>query len=356
MSNDFEVIEKAIASAARTAFTEVLKAHPEETFFAFVLSTLDDAGYVSASVNSLENHQSLVDDKGLEVPSPDDEYYRWTPCEWGDYEYVGSTENFDQVADLLQAKYDKMAEVNFAAYGKGVLDSMQGALATLDSEEFWGTGADRERVTLFVTVYDSESTEKVEDQSAKALNPPSTYAQFRKRFAETERKNRESEQEKNVLQARVASLPVEARAQYWITQLQQFVNDPPSDPIQQMLATETPLESLTDLGEPAVVPMLDFVEESMENDKPHVASLLVNVLQAISAAGQADANVHSQLARMLERSCRNNEGRKLWQITPFHIANCLYRLFEGYPMPGMEGNSALRDYQHFIELSKSLPD
>lgn len=349
---DFEPIEQAIAAATNAAFTEVMQQHPDDRFFAFALSTLDDADCVGASVNSVENHQAIVNRQGLDTPSPEEEYVRWTPCEWGDFEYVGSG-YFEAVDQLLATKYDELSENHFESYRQGVIDSMQRALAMLDSKGFWGFGKAREQITLFVTVYDSESAEAVEDQSAKALNPPPVYTQFRRRFAETRRKDRESKNRKQELQAQVASLSVAEQVRHWIAELKRITDEaPPDDPIEEMRAPELALDSLAKLGQPAIIPMLDFIQMTMQNDETHVDSLRSSVLRTVSMTSESDSQVHAKLSQVLERFCQHNAGRKLWQITPFHIAMCIYKLFDGYPMPSMEGHSALRNYQEFIALTK----
>jgi hypothetical protein len=53
--------------------------------------------------------------------------------------------------------------------------------------------------------------------------------------------------------------------------------------------------------------------------------------------------VYKKLSKLLRIACKFNKKQKTWQTTPFHIANCLHRLYKGYPAPSMAGNNALDD-------------
>jgi hypothetical protein len=56
------------------------------------------------------------------------------------------------------------------------------ALRLLDQEGLFGVGAERERITLFVTISDDNGAEELENISAKLLNPPAVFDRFIKRY------------------------------------------------------------------------------------------------------------------------------------------------------------------------------
>ncbi len=349
MVTEFKNITKALTEAARAAFTGVQEQNPAETFFAFVLSTMDDADVVEAGVNSLENHRELVKKHKLTVPSPEEEYYRWNPCEWGRFEYIGDA-HFEKVTQLLKEKYDRLHEKQFHKYRKGVLDSMIKALAALDAEGFWGRGKKRETVSLFITIYDSESAEKIEERSAKKLNSRVNYQRFRNRYAETEKQELQEQERKQAAREALSALPVEQQTQQWITELLQWIEQPPEDEFE---ARTLLMENLQRIGKPAIMPMLDLVEQLMEHpDNNRSGTVCFDILDGIAESGASDGRTHHRLAQLLVSYCMHNHGKQRWQVTPFHLARCLSILFDGYPRPEMAGNNALVDYEKFLEAAE----
>ncbi|WP_254217692.1 DUF4303 domain-containing protein [Burkholderia multivorans] len=55
-------------------------------------------------------------------------------------------------------------------------------LRLLDQEGLFATGAEREKITLFVTISDDDGSVDLENKSAKVLNPPSVFDRFIKRY------------------------------------------------------------------------------------------------------------------------------------------------------------------------------
>ncbi|MCO7226174.1 DUF4303 domain-containing protein [Pleionea sp. CnH1-48] len=179
MSYDIKEITALIKEAARSAFTQIKEQHPSEHFFAYALTTLDDVCYVSASVNSEQNVQALMQEQNLPKENSETVYYRWSPCEWGKFEYI-KPECFGPVDDILQQAYDGLDDENdeFDSYRSDILDAMMAALEELDKEGFWGSGKAREEVTVFTTIYDSFDAEAIEQTSIKRLNPKLSYQKF----------------------------------------------------------------------------------------------------------------------------------------------------------------------------------
>jgi len=180
-SFDFETLRVQIREAARTAFGTLRAAHPNERFYAMALYTDDGAMTVCPSANSEEALQRILVDNDCTDPR-DIAYTRWGTAEWA-YEDQHA-EGFNAVCDRLRAHVlasgdDKRA---LAAFGSRLNDTMVQALAELDQEGFFGTGADRQALTLFCSISDSDDAEAFEDDSANRLNPPAVFALFKARW------------------------------------------------------------------------------------------------------------------------------------------------------------------------------
>ena len=69
------------------------------------------------------------------------------------------------------------------ALRKLVIATMTVALQVLDGEGFFGIGAVRENVTLFVTISDAHSMLNIENASAQVLSPAPVFKRFTARYA-----------------------------------------------------------------------------------------------------------------------------------------------------------------------------
>ena len=173
---NFATLQKKIANAARKAFKEIQNDHPGERFYAFALYTDDGAMTVEPAANSEEALESSAEEYD---ESPDTGWLRWGTAEWA-YEGEGG-DHFNDVYDALNVKnpYDNKDPKAFGVFKQNLFETMILALKSLDDEGFFGTGKDREAVTLFCSVSDSEDAEDLEDQSAKRLNSKAVYKRFK---------------------------------------------------------------------------------------------------------------------------------------------------------------------------------
>ena len=186
MSLDQQKLSALIRDAARQAFGELRRAHPDETFYAFALYTDDGWMTVVPSANSEEGFQRATTDE----PDPaNHRYSRWATAEWA-YEAAGD-EHFDAANVLLNASSedeetddsDETEEVClYREQGDALIASMVEGLRLLDAEGFFGTGVERDQVTLFVSISDSDEAEETETSSARQLNPPGVAAAFAGRY------------------------------------------------------------------------------------------------------------------------------------------------------------------------------
>ncbi|QSI32591.1 DUF4303 domain-containing protein [Variovorax sp. RKNM96] len=179
-SFDFDTLRIQIREAARSAFGALRAQHPGERFYAMALYTDDGAMTVCPSANSEEAFQRMLLDGDFSDPA-DVAYARWGTAEWA-YEALHA-EQFDAPCERLRTHVSTLGGGRaFGAFCSRLHDAMTQALAELDQEGFFGTGADRQALTLFCSISDSDEAEALEDRSAKQLNPPAVFAAFKKRW------------------------------------------------------------------------------------------------------------------------------------------------------------------------------
>ncbi len=167
MNHDHTLTE-LIFKASLQAFADWRAASPDERVFAFALSTIDDAIYVNASLNTEESHDRTIAKRELEQSSAYALDAKWGPWEW-ENEYTGQL-HFTSVDDRLKQMYDEMHEDAFAEFRATVLDSMLQALVQLKDEGVVTNKGDSTVITLFATIYDSFQADEMHRRSAQMLN------------------------------------------------------------------------------------------------------------------------------------------------------------------------------------------
>ena len=180
MPIDETKLRTSIRNAAKRAFTEVRRAHKGESFYAFALYTDEGLMTVMPAANTEQGYARAVEKYGY-TKTADKNYVRWATAEWA-YEGAGA-DHFDAACKLLNSdkRDDTDDDRGYRAFANKVIGSMVGALRELDGAGFFGGGDERERVTLFVTVSDSDAAAQIEKESAKQLNPPAVAKRFAKR-------------------------------------------------------------------------------------------------------------------------------------------------------------------------------
>lgn len=171
MTIDSPELRAETKRAVAAAFDDLRAAHPDETFYAFALYTDDGAAGISPAANSEEGLAAKITAYGEDAEPG---YLRWATSEWA-YEGIG----WDRTA----AVYGKIGEIgdaaeDFDAFHQGVLALMEGVLADLDAEGFFGRGEERERIALFCAITDSDEDDDLVDRTIRALNPPALVARY----------------------------------------------------------------------------------------------------------------------------------------------------------------------------------
>lgn len=165
-------VRAAIRDAARTAWTALRREHPE-SFYYFGLWTTPVAHRPAPTAISSEGQARVAADyRARGMPVSADEL-RWAEND-SPFDLFGD-EGFSEVERLFDAfgnPYDRPRAVNEALF-----ETITGALADLDAEGFFGTGAARDAVVLNVTVPGHDEADDLLG-SARALNPASALARY----------------------------------------------------------------------------------------------------------------------------------------------------------------------------------
>jgi hypothetical protein len=167
-----------MAKAARLTFSVYKQQHPDEDFYAFALYTDDDAGGANCAANteqSLKRATQSYIDGGYTLPEPGQ--MRYIPDEWV---YSGAEGSIDAWGKIWEMNEALAADDSFwfKRYKKKALEAMILALKDLDADEFFGTGRDRERITLLIWITDSADAENWWLRSIEQLNPKPVYKRF----------------------------------------------------------------------------------------------------------------------------------------------------------------------------------
>jgi hypothetical protein len=177
----FPNFAREISDAARETYRALLAKHPGEHFYAFALYTDSGAMTVVPAANTEEGLQRVRKQMavGDEERAPE---FRWATGEWV-YE-AAEAGPFHPLCKRLAGAVlgSDSPATEFGHFFHELQRDMIEALRLLDQEGLFGVGAERERITLFVTISDDNGAEELENISAKLLNPPAVFDRFIKRY------------------------------------------------------------------------------------------------------------------------------------------------------------------------------
>ncbi|WP_420212403.1 DUF4303 domain-containing protein [Burkholderia aenigmatica] len=163
-------------------YRALLAAHPDEHFYAFALYTDSGAMTVVPAANSEEGLKRVRErmEVGDDEKAPE---FTWATGEWA-YESA-EADSFNPLCERLAETVlgPEIPEAKFGEFFRDLQRDMIEALRMLDQEGLFGTGAAREKITLFVTISDDNGAEALENESARILNPPAVFDRFINRYA-----------------------------------------------------------------------------------------------------------------------------------------------------------------------------
>lgn len=178
---DFSDFQREIADAARATFKALRALHPDEHFYAFALYTDSGAMTVVPAANSVEGLSRVRAQQAVADDDPDP-WYVWGCPEWA---YAAAEASpFNAICGKLadEVLSPTFVRSRFAEFSRQLHADMIEALRLLDRDGLFGTGEAREAITLFVSISDDDAAEALENESAKALNPPAVADTFLRRY------------------------------------------------------------------------------------------------------------------------------------------------------------------------------
>ena len=177
-SIDYAELATKVRDGLRATFTDLLAANLERSFYAFAIWTDDSLQFANAAANTEEGLTATVHRYNKEV---DPSYnttstrngMRWS---YGDWEHfpVDADEHLADVNAVLQDNFNADEEVfekQIEPLWQALLDGFQ----QLDADGFFGTGAERSKITLLVV---GHVPEEIVDHWVTVLNPETVAQQF----------------------------------------------------------------------------------------------------------------------------------------------------------------------------------
>ena len=176
---DYGLLRQEIADATKRTFTSLREQHAGETFYAFALCTDDDAGTVFAAANSEEGLRRTAEKHAAdsdESPETWMEELRWLPDDWDSGEK--EAEQFDAVQQMTDIRqFADQGEKAGQRRRQQVFRTFIQALKDVDAEGLFGTGGQREGMTVLLWITDSDDEEQIK-QWARELNPAPAFERF----------------------------------------------------------------------------------------------------------------------------------------------------------------------------------
>ena len=177
-SIDYSEVAMTVRDGLRAAFTDLLAANPDRSFYAFAIWTDDSLQFANAAANTEEGLVATVRRYNKEV---DPEYgttstrngMRWS---YGDWEFfpVDGDEYLADVNTVLQDNFNADEEV-FQKQIQPLWQALLDGFKELDADGFFGKGPDRSKITLLVV---GHVPEEIVDHWVTVLNPETVAQQF----------------------------------------------------------------------------------------------------------------------------------------------------------------------------------
>jgi hypothetical protein len=179
---DFDQLRRDIADATRLTFAAIRSRCAGGRLYGFALYSDGSAMTVCPAANTEEAYHLALEKSGASEPQ-EMNYYRWAFPEWG-AEVDTDAKAFNAVCAKIGGanRYDEQAEDGFVRFKARVYGTMVLALLDLVNEGFFGSGQEREQLTLLCSEPDSGCGVWLEDESARRLNSSKVYKRFRKQW------------------------------------------------------------------------------------------------------------------------------------------------------------------------------
>jgi hypothetical protein len=167
---DFDALHQQIVQAAKTAFGEMTREHPDKDFCAFALYTDDGAMTVCPAFCT----QSFL--REMQADNPDEYlYYKYSSNEWP-FEGIGADEQFERICSTVRDHVFTLEEDStaFAKFKTVLIETCTQALHSLRNDTF----TDPAFLLLF-TISDGDEPKKTQQQRVAGLNNISLATEFK---------------------------------------------------------------------------------------------------------------------------------------------------------------------------------
>ena len=172
---DSEQFADKVYEASKAAFSALIRENAGHSFYAFGLFTDDSLQFLHPAANTEE---ALAETVRRYRETVDPKYgctstragMRWSYDDWGFFPYEGG-DHFDEINRMLGSNFDRKV----AGEEEPLWDSVLNGFRRLESENFFGTGPARSKITLLVV---GDLPSELVNAWVAALNPPDVVQRF----------------------------------------------------------------------------------------------------------------------------------------------------------------------------------
>lgn len=373
MEYQFSNLTEMLIVAVKKAFLDVIEKNPDDNFYAFSLILHETRRYITASINSLENHKKICAEFHIEENTPDEEYYRWSPWEWRDFEFVGN-EHFKDVDlclseivqqfdddeemdegfnDLIEVIVDNFDEEEEKLGKTDNLDimirfSMVESLTFLKNENFFKLNNKRKNIVVFI--HDFGSDGDLSDLMS-GLNDEAEYELFCNRYFYTNLAENDKEKLKKETLFKLNELPLEEKIESCKVDILDWqMNYSESDSFEK---GNFILDRLLSIGDSALPKLIEFLRELILRENSHLACSIL--LDAIAEWRSSKYLIRSEVAELFIMSCNKNISNNKWNLLPYKMAKIFSDgLFLGLEEPCIDGKNVLNNYDYYIDRCNQI--
>ena len=187
MQDKTELLRNAITESMRTAYSYILEQCKNENIYGLVLCT--DSSFMSLALfaNTEESLQRTIEHYSKTQPEySSNPAFKWFCNEW-QYDASGVSSVFGQACNIMEDIFseiefdddcDPVDEEHYQETIQKIIKTLCDGIKELNKEDLFCYNGNRNNITVFVSVSDSDITEEVEDYSIKAINPAEVYKYY----------------------------------------------------------------------------------------------------------------------------------------------------------------------------------
>jgi hypothetical protein len=171
-SNVLDHLAEHVHAALKAAFSELTRAKPGQSFYAFAVFTDDSLQFIHPAANTEEaltatvrRYREKVDPKHGTTSTRTG--MRWSYGDWGFFANFG-LEHFEKINAALIANIKGPTE-EFKARIDSLWTAVLVGFQKLEDEEFFGSGSERSKITLLLV---GDLPSELVESWVSALNPP----------------------------------------------------------------------------------------------------------------------------------------------------------------------------------------